>query len=230
MKILLIEDNAILASSLVDALTSHRYIVDVANDGEMGWEYALSSAYDLIILDVMLPKIDGVTLCQRLRKQNYTVPILILTACDALSAKVGGLDAGADDYLVKPIKLPELLARIRALLRRSATISSSVLLWGAVKLDLHTCEVTYGEAALQLTPKEYLLLQLLLRNGQRVVNREAIADQLWNLDRPPTDDAIKVHLKSLRAKLRQAGAPEDLIETVRGIGYRMNSVHQGEGE
>ncbi len=227
MKILLIEDNIILANSLVDALSSHRYIVDLATDGEMGWEYALSSTYDLIILDVMLPKIDGVTLCQRLRKQNYTVPILILTACDTLSAKVGGLDAGADDYLVKPIKLPELLARIRALLRRSTTISSSVLLWGDVRLDLHTCEVTYAGIALQLTPKEYLLLQLLLRNGQRVISREAIADQLWNLDRPPTDDAIKVHLKSLRAKLRQAGAPDDLIATVRGIGYRMNTIHQG---
>jgi DNA-binding response OmpR family regulator len=165
MRILLVEDDARLAEALAEALAEQRYVVDRAKDGEIAWQQIRTLDYDLILLDVMLPKLDGITLCKRLRSCGYSVPILMITARDMSTDKVIGLDAGADDYMVKPLDLPELLARIRAVLRRLSPSSSPILEWEKLHLDPATYEVSYNNQALRLTPKEYSILELLLRKG-----------------------------------------------------------------
>ncbi|MBW4446916.1 MAG: response regulator transcription factor [Hassallia sp. WJT32-NPBG1] len=221
MRILLVEDNARLAEALLEALTDQLYVVDVVKDGEFAWDQVKAIAYDLILLDVMLPKLDGISLCQRLRHHGYSLPILMLTARDTSTDKVNGLDAGADDYVVKPFDLQELLARIRALLRRGSSTSPPILTWGKLLLNPSTYEVTYLDVPLQLTPKEFSLLELLLRNGRRVLSRAVIIDSLWKSESSPEEDTVKAHIKSLRQKLRTVAAPEDFIETVHGLGYRL---------
>lgn len=223
MRILLVEDDVCLAETLAEALTDQRYVVDLVTDGEAGWNQAKIIDYDLMVLDVMLPELDGVTLCQRLRSHGYHMPVLLLTACDTVTDKISGLDAGADDYVVKPVDLGELFARIRALLRRG-TSSPPILQWGNLRLDPSTYEVQYDQSLLHLTPKEYSLLELLLRNGRRVLSRSVIIEHVWSLEAPPEEYTVKVHMRSLRQKLRTAGAPEDLIETVHGIGYRLKQL------
>jgi len=224
MRILLVEDNARLAEALLEALTDQLYVVDVVKDGEFAWEQVKAIAYDLILLDVMLPKLDGISLCQRLRHHGYSLPILMLTARDTSTDKVNGLDAGADDYVVKPFDLQELLARIRALLRRGSSTSPPILAWGKLLLNPSTYEVTYLDVPLQLTPKEFSLLELLLRNGRRVLSRAVIIDSLWKSESSPEEDTVKAHIKSLRQKLRTVAAPEDFIETVHGLGYRLKQL------
>jgi DNA-binding response OmpR family regulator len=221
MRILLVEDDECFAAALAEALSDQWYVVDVANDGEVGWAQAQALNYDLILLDVMLPKLDGISLCKRLRTHSYGSPILMMTALDTSYDKVMGLDAGADDYVVKPIDLPELLARVRALLRRGMTSPSPVLEWDGLKLDPSTYEVFYQNQPLRLTPKEYSILELFLRSGRRVLSRSLLIEHVWSLDAPPTEDTVKAHVKSLRNKLKTVGAPNDLIETVHGLGYRL---------
>ncbi len=222
MRVLLVEDDVDLAEALAEALTEQRYVVDVVYDGEAGWAGAQVIEYDLILLDVMLPKLDGVSLCQRLRRHNYSSPILMITARDTSADKVAGLDAGADDYVVKPVDLAELLARVRALLRRGNTASPPVLEWDGLKLDPSTYEVTYNNKPLRLTPKEYSILELFLRSGRRVLSRSLLIEHVWSLEAPPSEDTVKAHIKSLRNKLKLVGAPNNLIETVHGLGYRLN--------
>lgn len=224
MRILLVEDDVCLAETLAEALTDQRYVVDLVTDGEAGWNQAKIIDYDLMVLDVMLPELDGVTLCQRLRSHGYRMPVLLLTACDTVTDKISGLDAGADDYVVKPVDLGELFARIRALLRRGSTASPPILEWGNLQLDPSTYEVQYNHSSIHLTPKEYSLLELLLRNGRRVLSRSVIIEHVWSLEAPPEEYTVKVHVRSLRQKLRTAGAPEDLIETVHGMGYRLKQL------
>lgn len=224
MRILLIEDDVSLAETLAEALTDQRYVVDVVTDGEAGWNQTQMLDYDLLLLDVMLPELDGVSLCHRLRSHNYTMPVLMLTARDTVSDKITGLDAGADDYVVKPVDLQELFARIRALLRRGHVASTPILTWGNLRLNPSTYEVSYGQELLHLTPKEYGLLELLLRNGRRVMSRSVIIEHVWSLESPPEEHAVKVHIRSLRQKLKAAGASGDLIETVHGIGYRLKQL------
>ena len=224
MRILLVEDDVRLAEALAEALTDQLYVVDVVKDGESGWSQAKAIAYDLILLDITLPKLDGFSLCQRLRTHGYHLPILMLTARDTSSDKVNGLDAGADDYVVKPFDLQELLARIRALLRRGSSPSAPTLVWGGLHLNPSTYEVSYQNQPLQLTPKEFSLLELFLRNGRRVLSRSAIIDSLWSSENPPEEDTVKAHIKSLRQKLRTVAAPEDVIETVHGLGYRLKQL------
>ncbi|HEY9651727.1 MAG TPA: response regulator transcription factor [Coleofasciculaceae cyanobacterium] len=221
MRILIVEDDTSLAEALAEALIDQRYTVDIVTDGETAWEQVRATSYDLILLDVMLPKLNGVYLCQRLRSQNYSTPILMVTARDTSIDKVMGLDAGADDYVIKPVDLPELLARIRALLRRGSSTSSPILKCGDLHLDPSTHEVYYKDKLLRLTPKEYSLLELLLRNGRRILSRSIIIEHLWSFDNPPEEDTVKAHIKSLRQKLRAASAPNDLVETVHGLGYRL---------
>ena len=221
MRILLVEDNEPLAQLLNEALTAHNYAVDVATDGQAGWEFAEALDYDLIILDIMLPKLDGVSLCQKLRSRGRQGPILMLTAKGTSDDKIIGLDAGADDYLVKPIPFPELAARVRALLRRSQSAPSPLLSWGSLHVNPSTYKVTYGDYPLHLTPKEYALLEVFLRNPQRVYSRSALLDQLWTYEDAPGEDTVKAHIKGLRQRLKAVGAP-DLIETVYGLGYRLN--------
>jgi DNA-binding response OmpR family regulator len=224
MRILLVEDDACLADALGEALTDQRYVVDQVRDGETAWEQIRILEYDLILLDIMLPKLDGITLCQRLRSYGYAVPILMVTARDMSNDKVIGLDAGADDYMVKPLDLPELLARIRALLRRRSPYSSPILEWGKLHLDPATYEVSYNNQTLRLTPKEYNILELLLRNGRRILSRSTIIEHIWSLENPPEEDTVKAHIKSLRQKLRTANAPDDFVETVHGVGYRLKGL------
>ncbi|MBD2022129.1 response regulator transcription factor, partial [Leptolyngbya sp. FACHB-36] len=221
MKILLIEDDGLIAEPLAKALIDQHYVVDVVADGEAGWELLESFTYDLILLDVILPKLDGISLCRKLRSQGNRTPILLLTAQQASTNKVMGLDAGADDYVAKPFNLQELLARIRALLRRGNTALPPLLEWRNLRLDPSICEVTCEHQLVRLTPKEYGLLELLLRNPHRIFNTSALIDHIWSFEEPPTEDTIRSHVKGLRQKLKAAGALGDPIETVYGIGYRL---------
>ncbi|WP_392530578.1 response regulator transcription factor [Nostoc sp. C117] len=224
MKILLVEDEYRIAKALAEVLIDQNYLVDIASDGQAGWEFAKAFPYDLIVLDLMLPKLDGITLCRQLRQEGYSIPILLLTAKDSSTDKVIGLDAGADDYVVKPFDLQELMARIRALLRRGITILPAVFEWEKLRLDPSNYEVTYNGQAIHLTPKEYRILELFLRHSHQVFNRNEILKHLWSFEEPPGEETIKVHIRSLRQKLKLAGANVDFIETVYGLGYRLKQT------
>ncbi|MEM9214481.1 MAG: response regulator transcription factor [Cyanobacteria bacterium P01_F01_bin.150] len=221
MRLLLVEDDTQLAESLTEVLVAQRYVVDVAQDGEMGWCQMQALEYDLTLMDVTLPHLDGIRLCQRLRSRGYDLPVLMLTARDTSQDKVRGLDAGADAYMVKPFDLQELLAQIRALLRRGGPSLSPVLNWGPLTLNPITYDVSYCDQVLRLTPKEFSILELLLRNGRRVLSRAFILEALWSMQSPPDEETVKAHIKSLRNKLRKVGAPKAFIETVHGVGYRL---------
>lgn len=224
MRILLVEDDTQLAEALTEALVMQRYIVDTAKDGEIAWDRTQTINYDLIVMDVTLPKLDGIRLCSRLRDRGYSTPVLMLTARDTVLDKVIGLDAGADAYMVKPLNLQELLAQIRALLRRGQSGNSPVLKWGDLSLDPSSYEVVYGRSPIRLTAKEFALLEALLRHGKRVLSRAALIEGVWTWQESPEEDTIKTYIKNLRAKLKAAGAPKDLIETVHGVGYRLKSL------
>ncbi|WP_315786627.1 response regulator [Fischerella sp. JS2] len=222
MKILLVEDDLSIGEFLLSTLTAYRYTVDLATDGELGLELAIQGEYAVIVLDVMLPKLDGLSICRKLREQGCQTPILMLTAKDSDEDVVVGLDMGADDYVTKPCEPSQLIARIRALLRRQATaISSSVLTWGKLCLDPNLIQVTYQQQLITLSPKEYSLLELFLRYPQRIFSRSAIIDHLWSIDESPTDAAVTNLIKDLRRKLKAAGMMEELIETVYRLGYRL---------
>ncbi len=224
MKILLIEDDDSSIALLTRSLNTQHYIVDAVRDGEMGWTYASTFEYDLIILDIMLPKLDGITLCKRLRSEGCMTPIMLLTAQDLITAKLQGLDAGADDYIVKPFDLNELLARMRALLRRSSNQPLPLLGWGDLLLDPSTCDVTYNGRPLILTTKEYDLLELLLRDCYHVFSSDEIIDRLWSSDDFPAEATVRSHLRRLRHKLQAAGAPADTIATIHGRGYYLKPI------
>ncbi|MEH2347244.1 MAG: response regulator transcription factor [Nostoc sp.] len=233
MRILVVEDDMQLAEMLMEALTDRQYVVDTAHDGEEAWDCIKVLEYDLVVLDITLPKLNGVSFCQRLRSptiersllHNSTIPVLMLTARDTLADKIIGLDAGADDYMVKPFEMPELMARVRALLRRnSAAASFPDLGWGSLRLNSSTYEVIYADQPLHLTPKEFSLLELMVSSGRRVLSRAGIIERIWSLDDPPSEETVKSHIKSLRYKLKDAGAPDDFIETVHGLGYRLKQL------
>jgi DNA-binding response OmpR family regulator/HPt (histidine-containing phosphotransfer) domain-containing protein len=228
MKILVVEDDQFTAYALTAILDKHRYTVEVAVDGMAAWELVQAFAYDLILLDVMLPKLDGIGLCQKLRAEGYRMPILLLTGCDSSHDKAVGLDAGADDYVIKPFSEEELMARIRALLRRGGPTAQPILEWGGLHLDPSTCEVSYQAQLLPLTPKEYGILELFLRNHHRVFNCGMILEHLWPYDEAPGEEAVRTHIKGLRHKLKVAGVPSDPIETVYGIGYRLKPLESSE--
>lgn len=223
MRILLVDDDELLVQRLVADLTAQNYVVDAATDGALGWEYAQAAEYDLIVLDVNLPKLDGITLCQRLRQQGYASAILLLTAKGGSADKISGLDAGADDYVVKPCPVEELTARMRALLRRPQVTTTPLLQWGALQLDPSTCEVTFEGQPLALSPKEYGLLELFLRNPQRIFSSSALLERLWGFEEVPGEETVRTHIKRLRRKLKQAGA-EEVIENIYGMGYRLKAA------
>lgn len=220
MKILLVEDDRSLANILKDMLEEQSYLVDVASDGETGLDLATTYEYDLIVMDVMLPKQSGLRVCQRLRAVCSKVPILLLTAQGTGEQKVAGLDAGADDYLTKPFNMAELMARIRALLRRSHGDASPVLEWRGLRLDPATGMVTGNDLILPLTAKEYELVELFLRNPQRIFSQGVLIDRLWAAENIPTENAVRAHIKGLRQKLKKVGLG-DIIKTVIGLGYRL---------
>jgi DNA-binding response OmpR family regulator len=222
MKILIVEDDQRISKALAEALRDQHYIVERAEDGLSGLSFAETDCFDLIILDVMLPKLDGISLCRQLRQAGNQTLILMLTARDTSSDKVLGLDLGADDYVVKPFDLPELLARIRALLRRETVVFSPILEWEQLTLNPGECQVLYNDSPLTLTPKEYSLLELFLRHGSQVLSRSTILERVWAFEDIPGEETVKVHLRSLRQKLKAAGAPPNFIENVYGLGYRLN--------
>jgi diguanylate cyclase (GGDEF)-like protein len=225
MKILVVEDDELIAQTLRIILSDQNYAVELASDGQAGLELVEIFDYDLLLLDVMLPKLDGISLCRQLRSQGYQMPILLLTGRDSKHDKAAGLDAGADDYVVKPFDTEELVARIRALLRRANSSTQPLLEWGALQLDPSSCEVMYEDKLLSVTPKEYALLELFLRNNRRVFSCDAILEHLWAYDDMPGEEAVRTHIKGLRQKLKTAGAPATLIETVYGIGYRLKPLN-----
>lgn len=221
MKILIVEDDSRIANPLAKDLRYQHHSVDIAQDGLEGWDFAQTTAYDLILLDLMLPRLDGISLCKRLRAARCSALILMLTAKDTTSDKVLGLDAGADDYLVKPFKLEELAARIRALQRRSRELAPPILHYGLLQLDPASQVVTYDQTVLSLTPKEYLLLEHFLRHPGQVFSRSTLLDKLWEFDQTAGEGTVKTHITNLRSKLKAAGCPQELIETVYGMGYRL---------
>ena len=223
MRVLLIDDDDALAALLTQQLAAQNYVVDRVSDGEAGWAYGSTFDYDLIILDWMLPQLDGIQLCQRLRDQGYGVPILLLTARDDQTDKLKGLEAGADDYVVKPFDIDELLARIRVLLRRTLTESAPILSWGALSLDPVSCEVTYHGQPVPLTAKEYSLLELFLRHSQQVFSAHTLLDRMWSSEEFPSEATVRSHIRGLRRKLKAVGGGIDLIETVHGLGYRLKT-------
>jgi diguanylate cyclase (GGDEF)-like protein len=221
MRILVVDDDDILVEVLKHSLSNQRHVVEIAEDGQMGWEYVQTGEYDLVLLDVNLPGLDGVSLCEKMRSQGYTTPILLMTAKNASQDRILGLDAGADDYLTKPLDLGELNARVRALSRRKEVAPTSVLDIHGLILDPSSCEVSYQQQPIKLTAKEYSLLEIFLRNPARVFSRSQILDKIWTFDDLPLEESVKAHIKGLRKKLKQAGVV-DWIENVYGIGYRLN--------
>lgn len=221
MKILLIEDDSVLSMALAELLTANDYSLDLANNGKTGLELAISRDYDLIMLDWLIPKLDGISLCRELRSQGYQKAILLLSAKNCNADIIAGLDAGADDYVIKPYEPEALLARIRSLLRRSGTIASCKLTWENLCLDQTAGKVTYDEQLIALTVTEYNLLELFLQNPNRIFSRQVILDRLWGFDDAPVEHAVTTHIKDLRKKLKAAGLKEDILETIYGIGYRL---------
>jgi len=229
MRILIVEDDVQLSEVLTEALTRRQYVVDVARDGAAAWNLAEAIAYDLIVLDVTLPRLNGLQFCQQLRSaeaQNLkqlksATPILMLTARDTVADKIVGLDAGADDYVTKPFDLEELMARVRALLRRGLSTNEFNLHWGQLQLNPSAHEAAYEGQPLTLTPKEYALLELLVASGRRILSRSGIIEQLWAADDTPVAETVNSHIRGLRHKLKALGAPDDFIETVHGLGYRL---------
>ncbi|MBU7584600.1 MAG: response regulator [Nostoc sp. TH1S01] len=229
MKILIVEDDTNIIEILRVALSEQHYLVEVATDGKSGLELALATTYNLIVLGVSLPIIDGISICKQLRNQGCCIPVLLLIEVDNSTQSIAGLDAGADDYVIKPFNLEELLARIRALLRRGMISTTLLIEFGALRLDPSSCQITYAGKILPLTAKEYALLELLLRNSRRIFSQSSLLEHLWSFDEIPSENTVRSHIRSLRSKLKKAGAKADLIETVYGCGYRLNTQELDRG-
>lgn len=226
MRILIVEDERKIAAYLKRGLEEQGYAVDAAFTGREALDWAASAPYDLIVLDILLPEMDGIAVCQALRKQGIRAPILMLTARDTVEDRVAGLDAGADDYLVKPFALKELLARLRALARRGADAPKSPILTLAdLSLDTSTHRVKRAAQSIELTAKEYAILECLLRANGRVLSRNMIAEHVWNYEVFNESNVVDVYIRNLRRKIDDA-FPVKLIHTIRGAGYRL-SVENG---
>ena len=222
MRILLVEDNRRLSESLRATLNDDGYAVDAAYDGIEGEEMASFTPYDVIILDVMLPKRNGVEVCRSLRNQRVKTPILMLTARDGLEDRVLGLDSGADDYLVKPFEIAELRARLRALMRRESDSKSGDLVVEDLRLDPATHDAWRAGNPLDLTAKEFSLLEYMMRNANRLVTREMVVEHLWDYGQVIGSNVVDVHIRRLRRKVDDPYELK-LIETVRGAGYRLRA-------
>ena len=218
MRVLVVEDFELLRDSLSQGLREAGYAVDTAADGEEALWFARSGEFDCIILDLMLPKLNGLKVLRRLREKDSVTPVLILTARDAPGDRVDGLDAGADDYLVKPFERQELLARLRALLRRRPPRGQAALSVGDLKLNPDTHEVIRGEREIELTQREFELLEYLMRNERIVVSRQRLLDEVWGYDPFSMTNTIEVFVSNLRRKLEASGEPR-LLHTIRGAGY-----------
>jgi heavy metal response regulator len=223
MRILVIEDERRLCGIIKRGLLEEGYAVDTAYDGEVGEYLAENTSYDLIILDIMLPKKDGIEVCQELRLKRVNAPVLMLTAKDTVEDRVKGLDSGADDYLVKPFAFNELLARIRALLRRTGSSKSPKLQVGDLTLDTLTREVWHGQRIIELTSKEYTILEYFMRHPNVVITRTMIEEHAWDYEFDSVSNIIDVYIRRIRSKIDERGQ-DSLIQTVRGAGYRMKAA------
>lgn len=218
MRILLVEDEMKLAHAIKRALEIQKYAVDVVNNGKEGLDLAIGEDFNLIILDVMLPDMDGIEICKNIRTARIHTPVMMLTAKGQISDKVTGLDVGADDYMVKPFSFEELFARIRALVRRPAQANDPILSSKDLTLDPITFTVKRGEKIIELSAKEFSLLEYLLRNKNAVLNKDQIISHVWNYDSDILPSTIEVHIKHLRDKIDHKGE-NSLIQTIRGRGY-----------
>jgi DNA-binding response OmpR family regulator len=223
MRILIVEDERKLCGLLRDGLAEHGHAVDETYTGEMGLALSETIPYDLLILDVMLPGVDGLQVCRQLRAHGRTTPVLMLTARDGVEDRVAGLECGADDYLVKPFAFPELLARVRALLRRDGPSRDRTLRAGDLEMDTVTHEVRRGDRTVDLTSRELAILEYFLRNPDRVLTRDQIADHVWCLGAMASSNVIDVYVAALRRKLGDQGEPR-LLHTVRGSGYELRAT------
>lgn len=221
MRLLLVEDDARLADLIVRSLREEGYAVDHSADGDSAIVQAAVNPYDAIVLDVQLPRRSGIEVCAEIRRRRNRVPILMLTARDAVKDRVAGLDAGADDYLTKPFDLSELHARIRALLRRMPELTPQVITVGDLSVDLAAQRAERGGRVLPLTTKEYVLLEYLARNAGRVIGRAELVEHVWDENHDPLTNALEVYVNRLRRKLDDGGAP--LIHTRRGAGYLLEA-------
>jgi len=217
MRLLLVEDEKNVASFIKRGLEEESYTVDVAKDGPAGFSMAISNVYTLAIIDIMLPGFNGIELCKRLREKGIKLPILLLTAIDSVESKVEGLESGADDYLTKPFAFSELLARVKALLRRSSDTAGELFI-DDLRVDLMARRVFRGNREITLTPKEFSLLEYFLRNKGNVLSRTEIIENVWGYNFDPTTNIVDVHIKFLREKV-DTGFHKKLIHTVRGAGY-----------
>lgn len=226
MRILVVEDEHRIAHSLQKGLEQERFAVDVAYTGDDGYDLASSEDYDLIILDIMLPGMNGITICKQLRKNNIHIPILLLTAKGQIEDKVSGLNSGADDYLTKPFSFEELLARIRALLRRKGTTVQTILALDDLTMDITLFEVKRANILINLTSKEFSLLEFLLTKQNQIVTKEQIIQHIWNFDADILPNTVEVYIKKIRDKIdSRFPNKKQLIKTVRGFGYKL-----GDGE
>jgi DNA-binding response OmpR family regulator len=221
MRVLVVEDEAGIANFVRQGLTEAGYAVDVARDGREGLDYALAAAYDVLVLDIMLPGMDGLELLRELRSRGHRTPTLLLTARDTVDNRVEGLDAGGDDYLVKPFAFAELLARVRALLRRPPLQTGTVLRVADLEMDTARREVRRGDRSIALSPREHAVLEYLLRHPNQVLTRTQIGEHVWNFDFYNESNVVDVYIGYLRRKIDQ-GSEHPLFHTVRGVGYRLS--------
>jgi len=228
MRVLIVEDERKISAYVKRGLEEQGYAVDAVYTGRDALDWAEAAPYDLILLDILLPELDGLSVCRELRRSGLRMPILMLTARDAVDDRVAGLDAGADDYLIKPFALKELLARLRALTRRAADATKSPVLQVAdLSLDTLTHRVRRGGKTIELTAKEYGVLECLLREPERVLTRTMIAEHVWNYDVFNQSNVVDVYVRNLRRKIDD-GHDLKLIHTVRGAGYRLSATEDAE--
>ncbi|HSG15983.1 MAG TPA: response regulator transcription factor [Anaerolineae bacterium] len=223
MRVLVVEDEPGIANFVGQGLSEAGYAVDLARDGREGLDYALAADYDVLILDILLPRMSGLALLRELRDRGNKTPALMLTARDTVDNRVEGLDAGADDYLVKPFAFPELLARVRALLRRPPLQTGTTLQVGDLQMDTAERKVRRGERVVELSPREYAVLEYLMRHPNQVLTRAQIAEHVWNFDFYSESNVVDVYIGYLRRKIDQ-GHSISLIQTVRGVGYRIEAA------
>jgi heavy metal response regulator len=222
MRVLVVEDERKIADFIRRGLTEQGYAVDIAYDGDEALDWPAVAEFDVVVLDVMLPGRDGIEVCRTLRERGARVPILMLTARDAVEDRVRGLDSGADDYLVKPFAFAELLARLRALARREPGMIAPSLELGDLTLDTTTREVSREGQVIEMTTKEYAILEYMMRHPNQVLTRSMIAEHVWNYDFDNASNVIDVHIRNLRRKIDD-GFSTKLISTIRGAGYRISS-------
>lgn len=220
LRVLVVEDNVKMAESIRRGLKERGYVVDVSHDGEDGLHLAITEPYDLVILDIMLPKRDGVEILRRMRQKALQTPVIFLTAKDAVDDRIKGLDIGADDYIVKPFSYGELMARVRALIRRTHSETANVLKVGNLTLDLEQHEAVRGDRKVALSSKEFVLLKYFMQNVDKVLTRTAIGEHVWDMNFTGLSNVVDVYVNYVRNKVDR-GFPKKLIHTIRGVGYVM---------